>query len=101
RELLAARERELTFATNEVNYRKSAFQAATNNHNTQLDRVKKATDALAAAEKTFNEKKTNMANAASAKVTAEKELAEFSEIKKITEAHEAAEKASTQAAAEL
>jgi len=36
-------------------------------------------------------------NATEAKATAEKALAEFSEIKKATEAHEAAEKASTQA----
>src|SRR3989475_452056 len=101
REFQAARERELNFATNEVTYRKSAFQTATTNHNAQLDRVKKATETLAAAEKTCNEKKTNVLNAVEAKAAAEKALAEFAEIKKATDAHEAAEKASTEAAAEL
>ncbi len=101
RELQAARERELNFANSEVSYRKSAFQTATNNHNTQLERVKKATEALAAAEKTYGEKKTNAVNATEAKAAAEKSLAEFAEVKKATDAHEAAEKTSTQAAAEL
>src|SRR2546427_452083 len=101
REFQAARERELNFATNEVDYRKSVFQTATNNHKAQLDRVKKATETLAAAEKTYGEKKTNVLNATEAKVATEKVLAEFAEIKKATDAHEAAEKASTQAAAEV
>ncbi|MBI3851644.1 MAG: hypothetical protein HY298_15410 [Verrucomicrobia bacterium] len=100
-EFQAAKERELAFANNEVTYRKTAFQTATNNQNAQLDRVKKATETLAAAEKTYGEKKTNVVNATEAKATAEKALAEFSEVKKATEAHEAAEKASTQAAAEV
>jgi len=98
REFQAARERELNFATNEVSYRQSAFQTATNNHNAQLDRVKKATETLAAAEKSYGEKRTNVFNATEAKAAAEKALSEFAEIKKATEAHEAAEKASTQAA---
>src|ERR1043166_1515549 len=101
RESQAARERDFDFANNEVNYRKSAFQTATNNHKTQLERVKKAADALAAADKTCNEKNTNVINAVAARTAAEKALAEFAEIKKATEAHEAAEKASTQAAGEL
>ncbi len=101
REFLAAQERELTFANNEVAYRKTAFQTATNNHNAQLERVKKATAALAAAEKTYGEKKTNVVNATEAKAAAEKALAEFAEVKKATDAHEAGEKASTQAAAEV
>ena len=100
-EFLAAQERELTFANNEVTYRKTAFQTSTNNHNEQLERVKKATNALTAAEKTYAEKKTNVVNAAEAKAAAEKALGEFSEIQRATEAHEAAEKASTQAATEL
>src|SRR5207247_8706694 len=37
REFQGARERELNFANNEVVYRKSAFQTATNNHNAQVD----------------------------------------------------------------
>src|SRR2546427_622167 len=64
RDFQAARERELSFATNEVAYRKAGFQTATNNHNAQLDRVKKATESLAAAEKTYGEKRTNVTNAA-------------------------------------
>jgi len=39
REFQSARERESSFAGNEVGYRKSALQTATNNHNAQLDRV--------------------------------------------------------------
>jgi len=101
REFQAARERELNFANNELDYRKSAFQTATNNYNAQLDRVKKATETLAAGEKTYGEKKTNVFNANEAKTVAEKVLAEFAEIKKVTDAHEAAEKASTEAAAEV
>ena len=101
RELLAAKEREQTFAKSEVSYRESAFQRATNNHNTQVERVKKATETLAAAEKTCGEKKTNVLNATEAKATAEKALADFAEIRKAAEAHEAVEKTSTQAAAEL
>ena len=99
-EFQAARERELNFANSEVSYRKSAFQTATNNHNTQLERVKKATETLAAAEKTYGEKKTNVVNATETKAEAEKILGGFAEVKSATEAHEAAEKASTQAAAE-
>jgi WD40 repeat protein len=54
-EFQAARERESHFAGNEVGYRKSALQTATNNHHAQLDRVKKAAESLAAAEKTCGE----------------------------------------------
>src|SRR5439155_27129670 len=70
REFQGARERELNFATNEVSFRKSAFQTATNNYNAQLDRIKKASDTLAAAEKSYGEKKTNMVNATEAKAAA-------------------------------
>lgn len=101
RELLAAKERELNFANSEVSYRKSAFQTATNAHKTQLERVKKATETLEAAEKAYGEKKTSVVNATEAKATAEKSLAELAEIKQVTEAHEAAEKASAHAATEL
>jgi WD40 repeat protein len=101
RELQAVKERELTFATSEVAYRKSAFQNATTNRNAQLERVKKATETLLASQKTYDEKKTNVVNATDAKAGAEKALAEFAEIKKATDVHEAAEKASVQAAAEL
>ncbi len=101
RDFQGARELESNFATNEVNYRQSAFQTATNNHKTQLERIKKAKETLAAAEKTYNDKKTNEVNAAEAKAAAEKALAEFAEIKKATDAHESAEKSSSKAAAEL
>jgi WD40 repeat protein len=101
RELLAAKERELNFATNEVAFRQSSFQTATNNHKAQLERVKKAAESLAAAEKIYGEKKTNVVTATEAKVAAEKALVAFSEIKKTSETHEEAEKASTQAAADV
>lgn len=101
RDLVAARERELIFATNELSYRRSAFQAATNNHTSQLDRVKKATETFAAAEKAYGEKKAKVAAAVEAKSAAEKALAEFAQIKKITDLLEAADKVSAQAAADL
>jgi WD40 repeat protein len=101
RELQADRERELKFADNEVAYRKSAFQAATNNYKAQLERVKKATETFAETEKTYDGKKTNVVNATQAKAMAEKALVEFAEIKRAIDDHEAAEKASAQAAAEL
>jgi WD40 repeat protein len=101
REFQSAKERELNFANNEVAYRKSAFQTATNNHNAQLERVKKATETFIATDKTQGEKQTNVLNAAAAKAAAEKILAEFAEVKAAIEAHEAAEKAATQAAAEV
>jgi WD40 repeat protein len=101
RELQLVRERELKFATNEVAYRKAAFQIATTNHNAQLERIKKATESLAKAQKTYDEKKTNVLTAAEAKAAAEKGVAEFAEIKTATENLAAADKASTQAAAEL
>src|SRR5215467_6874060 len=96
RDFQAARERELSFATNELAFRESAFQTATNNHNAQVERVKKATEALALAEKNYGEKRTNVLNATDAKTAAEKTLVEFAEVKKATEAKEAAEKASAQ-----
>ena len=101
REFLVAQERELTFANSEVGYRKTASQTATNNHNAQLERVKKATETLATTEKTYGEKGTNVVNATEAKAAVEKVRAEFAEVKKATEAYEAAEKASTEAAAEV
>jgi len=101
RELLAARERELTFATNEMAFRQSAFQTATNNHKAQLERVKKAAEALSAAEKIYGEKKTNVLTATEAKAAAEKALVAFAEIKKTADAYEDAEKTSTQAAADV
>jgi len=101
REFQSARERELKFANKELDYRKSAFETATNNHKTQLERVTKATESFAAAEKTYFEKRTNVLSATEARNTAEKVVAEFAEIKKATDAHETAEKVSTQAGAEL
>src|SRR6185503_13633612 len=74
---------------------------ATNNHKAQLDRVTKATETFASAEKTYGAQKTNVFNATEAKVAAEKALAEYTDVKGATEAHDAAEKASTQAATEL
>jgi len=56
REWVAEKERALIFATNEVAYRKTTFQNATNQHNVQAERVKKGTDAFAAAEKALADK---------------------------------------------
>ena len=72
RESQATRERELNFATKELDYRKSAFETATNNHKTQLERVKKATEGFTAAEKTYLEKKTNVVSATEARSAAKK-----------------------------
>ena len=65
REFLGAKERDLTFANNEVAFRKKAFQTATNNHNAQLDRVKKATETL---RRRASARKTNVVNATEAKL---------------------------------
>ncbi len=100
-EFEAARERELKFSTNEVTFQKAAFQTATDNHKTQLERVKKGKEALATAEKNSQDKTTNVVNATAARAAAEKALRDFAEVKKAAEARDAAEKAATQAAADL
>ena len=94
REWVAEKERSLAVATNEVAYRKTTFQNATNQHNVQAERVKKGTDAFAAAEKVLADKQRALKEATEANAAAEKALEELNTlVKKATEALEAAEKA--------
>jgi WD40 repeat protein len=94
REWVAEKERALIFATNEVAYRKTTFQNATNQHNVQAERVKKGTDAFAAAEKALADKQKTLKEATEANAAAEKALEELNTlVKKAAEALEAAEKA--------
>ncbi|MEO8426905.1 MAG: c-type cytochrome domain-containing protein [Verrucomicrobiota bacterium] len=96
REWVAEKERALAFATNEVAYRKTTFQNTTNQHNLQVERVKKGTDALAAAEKALTDKQKTVKETTEAKAAAEKALDELNTVvKKATEALEAAEKAAS------
>ncbi len=100
-ERLAEKERGLTLSNNELVYRKKVWQTATNEHKAQLERVQKATEALAAAEKIYHEKQTKVTEAAAAKTAGDNELANFAEIKKAAEAYETADKTATQAMAKV
>jgi WD40 repeat protein len=100
-ELVATTERELSFAGSEINYRKSSIQNAEKEHKTQVDRIKKATEAQQAAAKACDEKKKALDSATEAKTAADKALAELNaEIKTVTDQYQAAEKAAQKAAAD-
>jgi len=69
----AKADRELAFATAELNFHKGAVAAADKEQKAQTERVKKATDAEAAAKKTLDEKTKALATATEAKTKAETE----------------------------
>ncbi len=100
RELVAAKERDIAFTAAEVVYRKTAFQATTNQLVAMNDRIKKANEANAPTQKAYLERQTNVMVAATAKLAAEKSVDEFTELKKATEVVAAAEKASAQVVAD-
>lgn len=101
RELVAERERDLSFAKSEVTYRKSALEQAEKTHKEELERVAKATQAKDAAAKRFAEKEKALQEARDAKAAAEKVLADLNaELKRATEARDAAEAAARQAEVE-
>jgi len=73
KEAAAKAERELGFATAEVNFHKGAVAAADKEQKAQTERVKKASDAETAAKKTLEEKQKALAAANEAKTRAETE----------------------------
>ncbi|MBI3418318.1 MAG: hypothetical protein HY043_23770 [Verrucomicrobia bacterium] len=102
RELLEQRERVLTLATNELAYRQGVLHSAQTNLAASLERVKKATEASAAALKASAEKEAKLKEATDGKAVAEKAVADFEAVsKKVIEAFAEAEKASATAEAEL
>jgi WD40 repeat protein len=100
REAVVNLDRQVSAAKLEVEYRKTTFQSTTNQHKSAVERVKKATDTNAAVTKVLAEKETAYTNAVAAKAAAEMALADLGpEVKKLAEALDAAEKASTEAEA--
>lgn len=100
-EAAAESERVLTLAAADVTYRKSSLEAAEKQNQAQTDRLKKADEAFAAADKTFNEKKQALAAATDTKTTADKTLADLhAQIKKVTDEFNEADNAAKLAAAE-
>jgi len=95
--MVATREREVTVAAAEIEYRKAAVVTAEKEVTTQAERVKKAQEALVAADKVLGEKKKPLDDAVAAKTAAEKELSDLVallETKKV--AAESAQKAATE-----
>jgi WD40 repeat protein len=74
-EAVARADRSVTFAKNEVAYQKTTLETAKKQQQTEVEAVKKATDAKAAADKTFAEKQETQKKAAETKATADKALA--------------------------
>jgi WD40 repeat protein len=100
-EAAAESERTLTVAVAEIAYRKSSVEATEKQDQTQTNRLKKAEEAFAAADKTFTEKKQALATATETKTTAEKSLADLNaQIKKVTDEFNEADKAAKLAAAD-
>ena len=93
--------RTATLATNELAFRKTAWQTATNEHHVQQTRLEKATKAFADAEKPFKEKQTKLTETRTAHEAAEKALAEFKDLQLATTTLEAAEKAASEARDQL
>ena len=92
--------RTVAFGKAEVAYHKSQTTAAEKRQKAEAERVKKATEALAAKKKTTDEKKAALASAQQEKAAADKALTTLkAEIKKITDAFNAATAAQKQAEA--
>ena len=98
--IVGARERDLTFAKSEIDYRKSALKAAETNQTAAFTRQKKATETNAALAKIAGEKQMAVTNALTAQRDAEKAIDDLGpEIRKLVDAFFAAEKESTNAEA--
>jgi len=98
--LVGDKEREQTFAKSEIDFRKSALQAAETNQVTVAARQKKAAETNAALTKIAGEKQTAFTNAVAAQHEAEKALDDLGpEVRTLMDALAAAEKESTNAAA--
>jgi WD40 repeat protein len=93
-EAAAESERAVTVAVAEIAYRKSSVETAEKQSQTQTNRLAKAEEGFAAADKTFTEKKQALAAATDTKTTAEKSLADLNaQIKKATDDFNDADKA--------
>jgi WD40 repeat protein len=97
----AAMERAAKFATSEVAYRKTSLQSAEGEQKKLTERLTKVTETNAIAGKAIVEKKKNLETASESKTKAEQVLTDLKvEVKKITDAYEAADKEAKLAAAE-
>ncbi len=98
--LVGERERDLTFAKSEIEFRKSALKAAETNQTAVLARQKKAAETNAVLVKVAAEKQMAVTNALAAQRDAEKAIDDLGpEIRKLVDAFVAAERESTNAAA--
>ena len=94
-------ERALTVVASELTYRKGRVDASEKELKVQEDRLKKADEAFAATDKTFQEKQKALQTLSASKSASEKALADLNaEIKKATEDFSGADTASRQAAVE-
>ncbi len=94
------REQHVALVVADLAYWKTAHQAATNEHNVQLERVKKATEADTAAQKVMKEKQEAFDKAKTAKAMAEQALTDLNALlKKANDDFAAADKASKEAEA--
>ncbi len=101
RQRLIEAERALTYAKGQLVLRKTLLATAEKERHSQVERVKKATDANLAAEKSHAEKQKALADAKAAVPAAEKVLTEVNElIRKLKEDLETAETAGTNARTE-
>lgn len=86
-------EREVAFAKSEISFWKSSVETAGKQHKAELERVKKAFDGVAQAEKTLAEKQKAASDANAGKANAEKALNDLNaQLAKAKETLEAAEK---------
>jgi WD40 repeat protein len=98
--LAGERERDLTFAKSEADYRRSALKAAETNQTAALARQKKAVETNAALAKVAAEKQGAVTNALAAQREAEKAIDDLGpEIRKLVDALLTAERESTNATA--
>lgn len=98
----AARERGAAVAAADVEYRKQVITDAEKESKTQEERLKKATEDLAAKDKTAGEKQKALNDAAAAKAAAERELADIeSPLKKVQAEFDAATRAKVETATAL
>ena len=98
--IVGERERDLTFAKSEIDYRKSALKATETNQTAAVARQKKATETNAALAKIAGDKQTALTNAVNAQKEAAQTLDDLGpEIKSLLDAVAASEKEFTNAVA--
>ena len=98
-EAVAETERALVVARSDIEFRKKSLETAEADHKKQTERVARAGETNAAAEKVFAEKKKTVDEATATRAAAEKSLADLlAEIKKVTETFASADKTAKEAA---